>query len=175
MPAKRKHPPVAERMPTVKQLKKEKPFQMEIFERYCSLGENRTLPLLASVTGLGLGTLEAWSANFGWFKRSKIYDERVAAQIKYESLDELTEHKKKAIEIAKAQLIEAEKHIVRDPETNKITGWAGKPVSPNWLVEIEKAIELLKREVLEPEPGPGGKLGVAGGKTTAIQININRD
>jgi hypothetical protein len=153
---------------------KEKPFQMDIFNIYCQMGEERTLHAVAKKSGIGERTLEKWSQIFGWRVRAREYDERTAAQIKFESLEELTEHKKKAIEIAKAQLIEAEKSIVRDPETGKIVGWQGKPVSPSWLVEIEKAIELMKRDILEPvqQTGPGSGYGSGG---AAIQINISKD
>lgn len=68
--------------------KREGPRELEAFQRYCMLGEGRTLKGLYeswkahdAVACPTYDTLSAWSTRYGWRDRVAAHDERVAKQV----------------------------------------------------------------------------------------------
>ncbi len=73
----------------------------EAFVTYCNAGSRRTLRACAASCGVGLRTVEGWSARYGWAARCEAYAEYQEAESRRQQIEQLAAMNAKHIAIAK--------------------------------------------------------------------------
>lgn len=159
----------------VKGIKKETLKHVQAFELYYSLGDDRTLDMVASKLGVSRSTIMKWSATFSWSARVIERDKRIADklrtdtersilkdQVKYrriiskavDEFEKALDDKKVKITTVKdfAKLIDSDIKVIESIRADKEQGATVSTETSETLAQLNKELEnVTEPEDLEPE------------------------
>lgn len=124
--------------------KGETPEAVAAFDAYVKLGAKRNLSKLSRDIGVGIGTINRWSKNFGWHERVLALQGEAAEAAKektkkqfFKDVENLTEYKYELLDILKEKV-----------NTHRFCGACEQ--SPASITEIIRVLEVVKTELGEP-------------------------